>query len=205
MHGGVQELVIFGVSLNRGVVVSSLVITAVLVLLALLVTRNLRERPSGVQSLVEYAYEYLVGVVESSVPEGARGCAPVVITLFLFILFSNLIGVIPWFESPTADVNVPIGLALVVLAMMVYYGIKSKGFVGYLKSFIRPNVLFLPINLIETFTKPITLAFRLFGNIFAGELLVVILVRLIPIGVPTAFSLFQIFRPTSSSCCRWRT
>ena len=98
MHGGVQELVIFGVSLNRGVVVSSLVITAVLVLLALLVTRNLRERPSGVQSLVEYAYEYLVGVVESSVPEGARGCAPVVITLFLFILFSNLIGVIPWFE-----------------------------------------------------------------------------------------------------------
>ena len=193
MHGGVQELVIFGVSLNRGVVVSSLVITAVLVLLALLVTRNLRERPSGVQSLVEYAYEYLVGVVESSVPEGARGCAPVVITLFLFILFSNLIGVIPWFESPTADVNVPIGLALVVLAMMVYYGIKSKGFVGYLKSFIRPNVLFLPINLIETFTKPITLAFRLFGNIFAGELLVVILVRLIPIGVPTAFSLFHIF------------
>ncbi|NLU41862.1 MAG: F0F1 ATP synthase subunit A [Firmicutes bacterium] len=116
-----------------------------------------------------------------------------VITLFLFILFSNLIGVIPWFESPTADVNVPIGLALVVLAMMVYYGIKSKGFVGYLKSFIRPNVLFLPINLIETFTKPITLAFRLFGNIFAGELLVVILVRLIPIGVPTAFSLFHIF------------
>jgi len=193
MHGGVQELVIFGVSLNRGVVVSSLVITAVLVLLALLVTRNLRERPSGVQSLVEYAYEYLVGVIESSVPEGARGCAPVVITLFLFILFSNLIGVIPWFESPTADVNVPIGLALVVLAMMVYYGIKSKGLVGYLKSFIRPNVLFLPINLIETFTKPITLAFRLFGNIFAGELLIVILVRLIPIGVPTAFSLFHIF------------
>lgn len=193
MHGGVQELVIFGVSLNRGVVVSSIVITAVLVLLALLVTRNLRERPSGVQSLVEYAYEYLVGVIESSVPEGARGCAPVVITLFLFILFSNLIGVIPWFESPTADVNVPIGLALVVLAMMVYYGIKSKGLVGYLKSFIRPNVLFLPINLIETFTKPITLAFRLFGNIFAGELLIVILVRLIPIGVPTAFSLFHIF------------
>lgn len=193
MHGGVQELVVFGLSLHKGVVVSSLVITAVLVLLALLVTRNLKERPSGVQSLIEYAYEYLVGVIESSVPEGARGCAPVVITLFLFILFSNLIGVIPWFESPTADVNVPVGLALVVLAMMIYYGIKSKGFVGYLKSFIKPNILFLPINLIETFTKPITLAFRLFGNIFAGELLIVILVQLIPIGVPTAFSLFHLF------------
>jgi F-type H+-transporting ATPase subunit a len=193
MHEEVQQLVVFGMSLHRGVVVSSLAITAALVLLALLVTRNMKERPSGVQSAMEYAYEYLVGVIESSVPEGARGCAPVVITLFLFILFSNLIGVIPWFESPTADVNVPVGLALVVFAMMIYYGVKSKGFLGYLKSFIRPNVLFLPINLIETFTKPITLAFRLFGNIFAGELLILILVKLIPIGVPTAFSLFHIF------------
>ena len=94
MHEEVQQLVVFGMSLHRGVVVSSLVITAVLVLLALLVTRNMKERPSGVQSAMEYAYEYLVGVIESSVPEGARGCAPVVITLFLFILFSNLIGVI---------------------------------------------------------------------------------------------------------------
>lgn len=193
MEKTAERLIIFGVSLNKGVVVGSLVISAVLIAFSLLATRRFSDRPRGVQSAVESFYETMVGIVESTVPEGARGCAPVVITLFVFILLSNLIGTIPWFESPTADVNAPIGLALVVFDMMIYYGIKSKGFLGYLKSFIRPNVLFLPINLIETFTKPITLAFRLFGNIFAGELLVLILVKLIPIGVPTAFSLFHVF------------
>ena len=193
MHQEVQKLVVLGVSLHRGVVIGSLLVTLVLVLLALVATRNMKEKPSGIQSAVEFGYEYLIGVIESSVPEGARGCAPVIITLFLFILFSNLIGVVPWIDSPTADLNVPVGLAMVVFGMMIYYGIKSKGFIGYFKSFIKPNVLFLPINLIETFTKPITLAFRLFGNIFAGELLILILVNLIPIGVPTAFSLFHVF------------
>jgi F-type H+-transporting ATPase subunit a len=188
-----EKLIIFGVSLNKGVVVSSLVISAVLIVFSVLATRRFSERPRGIQSAIELFYDTMVGIVESTVPEGARGCAPVVITLFVFILLSNLIGTIPWFESPTADVNTSVGLALVVFGMMVYYGIKSKGVLGYLKSFIRPSVLFLPINLIETFTKPITLAFRLFGNIFAGELLVLILFKLIPIGVPTAFSLFHVF------------
>lgn len=193
MQESVEQIVVFGVSLHRGVVISSLIVSAVLIAVSVLATRNLRERPSGLQSAVEYLYETMVSIVKRSVPEGARGCAPMAVTLFVFILLSNLIGAIPWFESPTGDMNVTVGLATVVFGMMVYYGIKSKGPLGYLKSFIRPNMLFLPINLIETFTKPITLAFRLFGNIFAGELLVLILVQLIPIGVPTVFSLFHVF------------
>jgi len=193
MPESVEKIVVLGVSLHKDVVISSLVVSAVLIVLSILATRNLKEKPSGLQNAVEYFYETMVGIVESSVPEGARGCAPVAITLFVFILLCNLIGVVPWLKSPTGNVNVTFGLASVVFGMMIYYGIKAKGLKGYLKSFVRPNVLFLPINLIETFTKPITLAFRLFGNIFAGELLVLILVKLIPIGVPTAFSLFHVF------------
>ncbi len=160
---------------------------------AVIGARRIKEKPSGFQNLIEFGVETLQGMIRENLPEIAWGSFPVIAGIFLFILVMNLLGLIPIFKSPTGDINVTIAMALVVFGLMIYYGIKSKGFVGYIKSFFKPYFIFFPLNIIETLTKPLTLALRLFGNIFAGELLIVILARLVPIGVPVVMELFHGF------------
>ncbi len=130
-------------------------------------------------------------------PEG-QSAFPYLATLFLFILFSNLLGVIPGLlvpelKSPTGDLNVTFGLALVVFLLSQGYAIRARGLPAYLLSFFRPNPLFLPLNLVEIVTRPLTLAFRLFGNIFAGEVLLLILYFLVPVVIPSLWAAFSVF------------
>ena len=121
--------------------------------------------------------------------------APLIISLFLFLLVSNWLGLIPTLSSPTNDLNTTLGLALMVIVMLHVMSVYFKG-MHYIKHFFQPVPVFVVINAIEEVAKPITLAFRLFGNILAGEILIIILLKLMPIWMPIpsviwlAFSIF---------------
>jgi F-type H+-transporting ATPase subunit a len=151
---------------------------AVVFLIAFLATRNLKLVPNGLQNLMELMVTGLLDQMESTMGPKGRSMAPLIITLFLFILVSNWLGLVPHLSSPTNDLNTTLGLSLMVIILVQVLGIRHKGFKGHFKHFIQPYALLLPINIIEEVSKPITLAFRLFGNIFAGEILIILISQL---------------------------
>ncbi|WP_066633990.1 F0F1 ATP synthase subunit A [Desulfolucanica intricata] len=173
-------------------------ITMLLVILFLMAaTRNLSLRkPGKLQVVVELLHDFLKGLAFDNI--GARKAAPLmalILTLFIYLLFSNLWGLVPTMSSSTADLNTTIGMALIVFLLLWYQGFKYKGG-GHLKHFIKPFPVFLPINLVEEVARPVTLAFRLYGNIYAGEVLIAVLLGLLGFGsfLPSviwlAFSIF---------------
>ena len=193
---GVREVVTFaGMQFNIQTLEMTWLAMAIVILIAFLATRSLKLVPSGWQNVIEMVIVWLNEQI--GVTLGSRGqlVAPFLITLFLFLLISNWIGLIPTLASPTNDLNTTLGLALLVIVMLHVLGLYYKGF-NYIKHFFQPVAPFVIINLIEEIAKPITLAFRLFGNILAGEILIIILLLLVPIWMPVpsvvwlAFSLF---------------
>lgn len=193
---GVREVVTFaGMQFNIQTLEMTWLAMAIVILIAFLATRSLKLVPSGWQNVIEMVIVWLNEQI--GVTLGSRGqlVASFLITLFLFLLISNWIGLIPTLASPTNDLNTTLGLALLVIAMLHVLGLYYKGF-NYIKHFFQPVAPFVIINLIEEIAKPITLAFRLFGNILAGEILIIILLLLVPIWMPVpsvvwlAFSLF---------------
>ena len=191
---GVREVVTFaGMQFNIQTLEMTWLAMAIVILIAFLATRSLKLVPSGWQNVIEMVIVWLNEQI--GVTLGSRGqlVAPFLITLFLFLLISNWIGLIPTLASPTNDLNTTLGLALLVIVMLHVLGLYYKGF-NYIKHFFQPVAPFVIINLIEEIAKPITLAFRLFGNIVAGEILLEVLYNL-PWFVPVpwvwlAFSLF---------------
>jgi F-type H+-transporting ATPase subunit a len=99
---------------------------------------------------------------------------------------------VPGLTSPTNDLNTTLGLALMIVLLVHQQGISNKGVGKHLKHFIQPNIFFLPINIVEEIAKPVTLSFRLFGNIMAGEILLIILGILVPYFVPTLWLAFSV-------------
>lgn len=168
---------------------------AVVLFLAFMATRGLKAVPGRWQSFLEIVYDGLVAQIDGSMGSKGRMFAPFLVTMFLFILISNWLGLIPTMVSPTNDLNTTLGLALMVVVIVHIVGISFKG-MGYIKHFFQPFAPFVIINIIEELAKPVTLAFRLFGNILAGEILIIILLMLVPIWMPVpsvvwlAFSMF---------------
>ncbi len=156
-------------------------ITMVLVILfGWAATRAMSMRkPKGAQNILEMVWEFIRGLVNENMdPKKGAALLGIVVTYLIFILFSNLIGLVPTLSSPTADYNTTLGLALCTFAIIYIFGIRYKG-LGYFKHYIKPFVFFLPINIIEDFAKPITLTFRLYGNIYGGEVLIAVLLGLL--------------------------
>ena len=180
-------------------------VMAFLVIVGFLLTRGLKLLPGGGQNLIEWAYESLENWAVALGGVSARKHVPLFATFFLFILFSNWSGLLPWFgrieafRAPTSDVNVTVGLALVVFVYFNFQGFRTLGVRGYLGKFfvfsgfkegIGPGLIALFVGLIELmleFIKPVTLSMRLFGNIFGGEValgvITALTVAIIPIGM----------------------
>ena len=115
--------------------------------------------------------------------------------MFLFILVGNELGLLPSphiLTSPTNDLNTTLGLALVSSFMVHFVALRNQGLKKHIKHYFQPFAVFFVINLLEEFTKPITLAFRLFGNILAGEILMEVLYKLVPVGVPIIWLIFSL-------------
>ncbi|MGE5557165.1 MAG: F0F1 ATP synthase subunit A [Bacillota bacterium] len=152
-------------------------VMAFLTVLGWLATRKMScDEPGGLQNLMEAVMEFLLNLVKNSAGEHVMDSFKYIATLFLFILTANMVGLfVPQVNSPTASLPVTLGLAASVLILTVYYGIRNKGLKEYLAHFFKPHWLFFPLNVFELFIKPLSMALRLFGNIFAGEMMLYIL------------------------------
>jgi F-type H+-transporting ATPase subunit a len=174
-----------------------------LVLLAYLGARKPHLAPRGLQNVLEYLYESLNNFVCGIM--GPRGSAftPLLGTMFLFILSMNLAGLVPGLISPTAYLNTTIALALTTFLAVQYHGVKAHGLKAYLAHFMGEPLwlapLMLPVHLIGEVAKPLSLAIRLFGNIFGEEKVIIILVGFspvllfIPLPIQFPMMLFGIF------------
>lgn len=196
-HISIQATVLFylGPLPVTNSIFSAWITTAVLVVGSFLATRRMKLIPAGFQNLVEYAVELLLGVCETTAGPQGRKFLPFVGTAFLFILFSNWMGLLPgygdtpWLRSSNSDLNVTAAMAIVVFFLVQGWAIKAQGPFRYLKEFVVPN----PLHLLSELSRPLSLAFRLFGNIFAGEVLLATMAALIPLAVPAVFFGLEIF------------
>ena len=145
------------------------------------------ETPNGVQHLAELTHGFVVNQTEPIIGHGYEKFSAYLAVLGLFILLMNLMGLVPGLESPTADVTVPLGLALVTFVYYHYQGVKSNGF-GYIKQFVGPVPVLYPfmfiIEVISHLARLLSLTVRLYANMFAGELLTLVFFSLVPIGIP---------------------
>jgi F-type H+-transporting ATPase subunit a len=148
------------------------------------------ETPGGVQHLAEMTQEFISEQSESIIGHGFEKFTSYLTALFLFILLANLMGLVPGLESPTANVTVPLGFALVTFLYYHYHGIRSNGF-AYIKQFLGPvwwlYPLLLPIEIISHCARVLSLTVRLYANMFAGDLLTLAFFSLVPVGIPLVF------------------
>ncbi|HEY9851747.1 MAG TPA: F0F1 ATP synthase subunit A [Leptolyngbyaceae cyanobacterium] len=176
------------------VFLTSWFVIGLLVVASLAATRNIQRIPSGIQNFMEYALEFIRDLAKNQLGEKEyRPWVPFIGTLFLFIFVSNWSGaLIPWklihlpegeLAAPTNDINTTVALALLTSLAYFYAGFSKRG-LGYFKKYIEPTPILLPIAILEDFTKPLSLSFRLFGNILADELVVAVLVLLVPLFIP---------------------
>jgi len=184
------------------VIVSALVVVS-LILFLVLGTQDLKRIPGGFQNLLEVVYELVKSIALTQMgPSYYSQFLPFVATIFLFVLGSNLSGaLIPWklleipsgeLAAPTNDINTTACLA--ILTSLAYFsaGFKIKG-IGYFARYIKPAPFFLPINIVEDFTKPLSLNFRLFGNVVADELTVTVICSLVPLIIPLPIMMLGLF------------
>ncbi|MEZ2237362.1 F0F1 ATP synthase subunit A [Microcoleus sp. EPA2] len=185
------------------VFLTSWFVIAVLVIVSLLGSRKIQRIPSGMQNLMEYALEFIRDLAKNQIGEKEyRPWVPFVGTLFLFIFVSNWSGaLIPWkliklpsgeLGAPTADINTTVAFALLTSLAYFYAGLSKSG-LGYFAHYVEPVPFMLPFKIIEDFTKPLSLSFRLFGNILADELVVGVLVLLVPLFVPLPVMVLGLF------------
>jgi F-type H+-transporting ATPase subunit a len=185
------------------VFITSWLVIAVMILLPALAGKNLQRVPSGLQNLMEYLLEFIRGLAKDQIGEKEyRAWVPFIGTLFLFIFFSNWAGaLIPWkliqlpegeLAAPTSDINTTVALALLTSLAYFYAGFSRKG-LGYFGNYIHPTPIMVPFKILEDFTKPLSLSFRLFGNILADELAVAVLVLLVPLFVPLPMMVLGLF------------
>ena len=175
---------------------------AVVLLLAFISTRNLDVIPSKLQAVAESFMNFMYGTVDTMVEaHDNRKHIPLVASLFLFILFGNLMGQLPLrlihlktgeLASPTNDINLTAALAIIVLIYYVSMGIKAKGAKFFLEELSFTGVVMSLVELLEMFTRPLSLAIRLFANIFAGEILVTIALGAMAYFLPLPIMLFEI-------------
>jgi len=191
---GTHELAHFaGLTFNFDTLIMTWLTMAIVIVLAIVATRSIQLRPRGWQNLLEMTIVGLMEQIEASMGKKGRQVAPIIITLFLFLLVSNELGLVPGFTSPTNDINTTLGLALMIVIIVHVLGIKNKGLGRYIKHFFEPFIPFVIINIVEEVAKPITLSFRLFGNILAGEILLIVLGMLVPYFVPTLWLAVSVF------------
>ncbi|MDD2281802.1 MAG: F0F1 ATP synthase subunit A [Eubacteriales bacterium] len=178
---------LFGFSITESLV-NTWIVSAVLIILALMLRRHLELRPGKVQNVAELLVEGFSGIVKSTMGEKNLSFMPYIATLFMLILFSNLMGIFG-FRSPTADINVTLGYALVTFFAIHFYGLKAKGW-KYLKGMAEPVFIILPINIIGELARPVSLSMRLFGNMLAGSVVMALISGAAALFVPAVASIY---------------
>ena len=174
-----------------------LVVAIIVVMFAILRPRLSMDKPGKLQHISEVVYDFVDAQAQDSVGHGSGKYAPYFASLFIFILFMNLIGIIPGFESPTMTPSVPLGLAVCTFLLYNWWGAREQGLGPYLAHFAGPvwwlAPLLLPIELISHLARPLSLTVRLFANMFAGEKVTMTFISLTYFLVPSIFMGLHVF------------
>ncbi len=175
-----------------------LLVFAIIVVGALILRRQLSvEKPGTFQHLMEVAVEFVRGVGSEIIGHGSERYVPLLGTLGIFVVISNVFGLIPTFETPTGAIQVTLGCAVSAFLYYNYQGVHHHGFLGYLKTFWGPiwwvGFLLFPVEVVSNLFRLLSLSVRLYANMFVGGLLEQVFGALIPIGAPAAMMGLHLF------------
>lgn len=178
------------------VMITGTVITILITIISIIVSRNLQMIPEGTQNMIEMGIEKLHGFFQSLMGEHlCKRYFPIVGTLFIYILICNYSGLLPLagkmhgFQAPTSDLNIPAGMAITVLILLQVIGIREHGGIRAYKRMVSPFVFMLPLMIVDELAKPLSLTFRLYGNTFGDEEVTHVFGELVPIGLPVVMQI----------------
>lgn len=185
MHHENPTAEFLGLTFNLSNILMITVVSLVVFLIAFVSTRKLAMKPTGLQNFMEWVMDFVRNIIKSNMDWKTGAPFHILgITLLMYIFVSNMLG-LPlavvydhelWWKSPTADPVITLTLAVMVVVLSHYYGIRNKGFAEYGKEYVKPYWFMFPIKIIEEFANTLTLGLRLYGNIYAGEILLALLV-----------------------------
>ncbi len=190
------------ISLNLDTIFTMWFAMIIVIIFAILATKNLSIVPGKLQAVSESIMKFFYGTLDTMIETENRKHVPLVASLFLFIVTANLMGQLPLriihlknggeLASPTNDINLTAAMAIIVLIYYVFMGIKAKGPKLFLHEFSFTGIVMALVEILEMFTRPLSLAIRLFANIFAGEILVSIALGSLAYFLPLPIMLFEI-------------
>jgi F-type H+-transporting ATPase subunit a len=169
-----------GLNFNLSNVMMITIASLIVFIIAVISTRRVAMKPTGMQNFMEWVMDFVKGIINSNMDWKDGGRFHILgITIIMYIFVANMLGLpfsisydgVLWWKSPTADPAVTLALAAMVMGLSHYYGVKLKGVSAYGKEFFKPFWFMFPIKIIEEFANTLTLGLRLYGNIYAGEIL----------------------------------
>jgi F-type H+-transporting ATPase subunit a len=173
-------------------VLDSAIASALLIAFAVLARLGLDRKRSGWPVLAELVVEHFEDLMRDMFGDDPRPYTPLIVTLALFIGTANLLGLVPGLRSPTADFSATAALAVVVFLAVPFYGIRARGVRGYLRHYLEPSPILLPLEIITEFSRTLALAVRLFGNIMSEELVIAVLLSLAGLLVPVPIMMLAV-------------
>lgn len=195
MHLSSDALVIwqYGIFKLNVTILTTWVVMALLAIGAKLATVRLVHDGSAPVSRWQAGLEIVVSGLQTQIREAGLAQADSYLgflgTLFLFLAIVNLLTILPFYDPPTGSLSTTAALALCVFVSVPYYGIRSQGLAGYLKSYLKPSVIMLPFNIMGELTRTLALAVRLFGNMMSGTMVIAILLTITPFLFPVVMNL----------------
>lgn len=177
--GRIHQLIIpvggYKLAFNLDVIMMTWIVIGVLLIFGFIAARRRNILPGPVQVVGELIVSQFYTLTRDALGDKlAKTYAPLICALFMFLLMSNWIGVLPHLTEPTTDLNTPLSLGLMGFVLAHYAGIKAKGFNKYMKAYFEPVFFMMPLNIIGELAKVISISFRLFGNIMGGSIIIMV-------------------------------
>lgn len=174
VHVGGQQL-----TFNIEPILMSWIVMGILLFFGFTAARNADRLPGPFQVLGELLVSNLYGLADDALEKDlSKKYAPMICALFMFLVLSNWLGIIPHLEEPTKDLNTPLSLGLMGFFIAHYAGIRAKGFKKYMSAYFEPMFFMMPLNLIGELAKVVSISFRLFGNIMGGSIIILVVSHL---------------------------
>lgn len=192
MHHEAPIVTFLGLQFNLANILMITIASAIVFLLAVLSTRRLAMKPTGMQNFMEWVMDFVKNIINSTMDWKDGGRFHILgITIIMYIFVANMLGLpfsitvdgVLWWKSPTADPAVTLTLATLIVGLSHFYGVKMRGAGAYGREFFKPFWFMFPIKIIEEFANTLTLGLRLYGNIYAGEILLSLLAAGLATGV----------------------
>ncbi len=168
------DLLGMSLTVNTATIFNTWLIMVVLIVLALIIRHRLQSQPGPVQRIAELYISAMDKLTKETLETTTRTYMPLVTTLFVFLLLSNWLGMIPGLVEPTKDLNTPLSLAIMGFFLTHTAAIRAKGIGPYLKEYTHPFIIMVPLNIVGELAKVVSISFRLFGNIMGGAIIITV-------------------------------